>query len=77
MVRRPDDPPRAEFQLSRAAMRASTSSGGMINLRRPELDLFDPSLNIMQSNWAPATQALVTAAGLAATAVCVAAYARR
>ena len=37
----------------------------------------DPSLDILQSNWAPATQALVTAAGLAATAVCIAAYARR
>jgi hypothetical protein len=37
----------------------------------------DPSLDILQSNWAPATQALVTAAGLAATAVCMAAYARR
>jgi BON domain len=37
----------------------------------------DPSLDILQSNWAPATQALVTAAGLAAMAVCVAAYARR
>ena len=36
-----------------------------------------PSLDILQSNWAPATQALVTAAGLAATAVCVAAYSRR
>jgi hypothetical protein len=36
-----------------------------------------PSLDILQSNWAPATQALVTAVGLAATAVCVTAYARR
>jgi len=37
----------------------------------------DPELDILQRNWAPATQALVTAAGLAATAVCIAAYARR
>jgi gas vesicle protein len=36
----------------------------------------DPSLDILQRNWAPATQALVTAAGVA-TAVCVAAYVRR
>ena len=36
-----------------------------------------PSIDILQRNWAPATQALVTAAGVAATAVCVAAYARR
>lgn len=35
------------------------------------------TLDILQRNWAPATQALVTAAGVAATAVCVAAYARR
>ena len=31
----------------------------------------------LQQNWAPATQTLVTAAGLAATAVCIAAYLRR
>lgn len=37
----------------------------------------DPELDILQRNWAPATQALATAAGLAATAVCMAAYARR
>jgi BON domain len=37
----------------------------------------EPSLDILQSHWAPATQALVTVAGLAATAVCLAAYARR
>jgi gas vesicle protein len=37
----------------------------------------EPSLDILQRNWAPATQALVTAAGLAATGVCLAAYARR
>jgi hypothetical protein len=36
-----------------------------------------PELDILQRNWAPATQALVTAAGLAATAVGVAAFARR
>lgn len=35
-----------------------------------------PSLDILQRNWAPATQALVTA-GLAATGICIAAYARR
>lgn len=33
--------------------------------------------DIMQRNWAPATQALVAAAGLAATGVCMAAYSRR
>ena len=37
----------------------------------------DTSFDVLQRKWAPATQALVTAAGLAATAVCVAAYARR
>lgn len=36
-----------------------------------------PSLDILQENWAPATQALVTVAGLAATGICLAAYARR
>jgi hypothetical protein len=35
-----------------------------------------PSLDLLQRNWAPATQALVTA-GLAATGICIAAYARR
>ena len=34
-------------------------------------------LDIFQSNWAPATQALVAAAGLAATGVCVAAMTSR
>ena len=37
----------------------------------------EPTLDILQRNWAPATQALVTAAGLAATGICIAAYARR
>jgi osmotically-inducible protein OsmY len=36
-----------------------------------------PSLDILQRNWAPATQALVAVAGLAATGLCVASYARR
>ena len=36
-----------------------------------------PTLDILQRNWAPGTQVLVTAAGLAATGVCLAAYARR
>lgn len=36
-----------------------------------------PSLDVLQSNWAPGTQALVTAAGLAATGFCIARYARR
>jgi BON domain len=41
-------------------------------------DIADWELDILQRNWAPATQALMTAAGLAAaTAVCMAAYARR
>ena len=35
------------------------------------------SLDILQRNWAPATQALVAAAGVAATGVCLAAYSRR
>jgi gas vesicle protein len=42
-----------------------------------EGNVADPSLDILQRNWAPATQALVTAAGLAATGICIAAYARR
>jgi len=37
----------------------------------------EPSLDILQRNWAPGTQALVTAAGLAATGLCIAAYSRR
>lgn len=37
----------------------------------------DPSLDILQRNWAPATQALVMVAGLAATGICLSAYARR
>jgi hypothetical protein len=37
----------------------------------------EPTLDILQTNWAPATQALVAVAGLAATGLCVAAYARR
>lgn len=36
-----------------------------------------PSLDLLQRRWAPATQAMVAAAGLAATGVCLAAYARR
>ena len=36
-----------------------------------------PTLDILQRTWAPGTQALVAAAGLAATGVCLAAYARR
>ncbi|HXW04723.1 MAG TPA: BON domain-containing protein [Vicinamibacterales bacterium] len=35
-----------------------------------------PSIDLLQRNWAPATQALVTA-GLAATGLCIAMYARR
>jgi hypothetical protein len=35
-----------------------------------------PALDILQNNWAPATRAVV-AAGLVATAVCMAAYTRR
>ena len=37
----------------------------------------EPTLDILQRNWAPATQALVTAVGLVATGICIAAYARR
>jgi hypothetical protein len=36
-----------------------------------------PTLDILQSNWAPATQALVAAAGLAVTGAALAMYARR
>jgi hypothetical protein len=36
-----------------------------------------PSLDLLQRHWAPATQALVAAAGLAATGICIAAFARR
>jgi hypothetical protein len=36
-----------------------------------------PGLDILQRNWAPATQALVTVAGIAATGMAVAAYGRR
>jgi hypothetical protein len=36
-----------------------------------------PRLDILQSNWAPATRALVGVAALAATGICVASYARR
>jgi hypothetical protein len=39
--------------------------------------LAGPSLDVLQSNWAPATEALVTAVGLAATGLCIARYARR
>jgi gas vesicle protein len=42
-----------------------------------ERSVAGPSLDILQRNWSPATQALVTAAGLAATAACLAVYARR
>jgi hypothetical protein len=34
-------------------------------------------IDILQRHWSPATQALVTVAGLAATGACLAAYARR
>jgi osmotically-inducible protein OsmY len=37
----------------------------------------ESTLDMLHTNWAPATQALVAAAGLAATSLCVAAYARR
>lgn len=36
-----------------------------------------PSLDVLQRNWAPATRALVAAASLAATGMCLTAYARR
>jgi hypothetical protein len=39
--------------------------------------LAQPSLDILHRDWAPSTAALVTAAGLAATGLCMAAYARR
>jgi hypothetical protein len=39
--------------------------------------LAGPSLDVLQPNWAPATRALVAAAGLAATGFAVAAYTRR
>lgn len=42
-----------------------------------EGNLPDQRFDILQRNWAPGTQALVAAAGLAATGICFAAYARR
>lgn len=39
--------------------------------------LAGPSLDLFQSNWAPATRALVSASALAAAGVAMAAYARR
>jgi hypothetical protein len=39
--------------------------------------LAGPTLDVLQRNWAPATQTLAAAVGLAATGVCIAAYARR
>lgn len=36
-----------------------------------------PSIDVLQRHWAPATRALVAAASLAATGVCLTAYARR
>ena len=51
------------------------SSEGIPSLQG-EGSIADPSLDILQRNWAPATQALVTA-GIAATGICIAAYARR
>ena len=42
-----------------------------------EGNLADQRFDLLQRNWAPGTQALVTAAGLAATGICLAAYARR
>jgi hypothetical protein len=39
--------------------------------------LAEPTLDVLQRNWAPATQALVAAAGLAAAGMYVSAYARR
>jgi hypothetical protein len=52
-----------------------TTSDGIAALQG-EGRIAGPSLDIMQRNWAPATQALVTAT-VVATGVCVAAYARR
>lgn len=42
-----------------------------------EGNIAGPSLDVLQRNWAPATKALVAIAGLAATGICLAAYARR
>ena len=39
--------------------------------------LAGPTLDLLQHNWAPGTQALVAAAGLAAIGAFIAAYARR
>jgi hypothetical protein len=36
-----------------------------------------PNIDILQRNWAPATRALVGAAGVVATGICLAAFARR
>jgi gas vesicle protein len=42
-----------------------------------ERNVAGPTWDILQRNWAPATQALVAMAGIAATGLCLAAYARR
>jgi gas vesicle protein len=57
------------------ALEAHDSAEGIPALQG-EGRIAGPSLDILQRNWAPATQALVTA-GLAATGICIAAYARR
>ena len=57
-----------------AATRARVTSGPADDHR---LHLAQPSLDVLHRDWAPATPALVTAAGLAAAGLCMAAYARR
>jgi hypothetical protein len=52
------------------------SSQGVPSLQG-EGNIAGPSLDVLQRNWAPATRALVAAASLAATGVCLTAYARR
>jgi hypothetical protein len=58
------------------ALEAHESAEGVPALQG-EGSVADPSLDILQRNWAPATQAIVTVAGLAATGICIAAYTRR
>ena len=55
----------------------SHRSGEGIPALQGQGSVADSGLDILQRRWAPATRALVAAAGLATTAVCVAAYSRR
>jgi hypothetical protein len=58
-------------------LEAHESADGVPALQGRGGALPQPSLDILHRDWAPATPALVTAAGLAAAGLCMAAYARR